>query len=347
MIRQRTASGSAGPGGSTPATITRRRAIEIIGGASLASASTSVAASSFYRWRGRVLGTVASMAIAGVSADKAAALVRDCICEIRRLEGVFSLYRSQSALSRLNAEKSLLAPAPELLAVLTLADAVHRSSAGAFDPSVQPLWRFYADRYARNPNRKDAPTDEALARVRRAVGWRHVDFTGERIVFRRRGMALTLNGIAQGYIGDQVAALFRRAGLRQALVNMGEVTAIGHHPSGRHWRAGIGQPGTADHVASVLTLDDAAVATSGHHGTHFDAAGQLSHIIDPRTGRPAMGAKSTTVVAPSSAVADGLSTAATLLSTKQIRRLAGEFPGATVYRTSPSGPTVQIAPAPA
>ena len=145
------------------------------------------------------------------------------------------------------------------------------------------------------------------------VGFGQVVFDANRIALPRRGMGLTLNGIAQGYATDRVVDVLRAGGVESSLVDMGEPRAIGARPSGEPWRVGIADPDHPELVGGTLEAMDRAVATSGAYGFRFDPAGRFNHLIDPRTGGSAHLHRSVTVVLPTATAADALSTAFSLL----------------------------------
>ncbi len=220
-----------------------------------------------------------------------------------------------SALSRLNREGALDAPPFELVDCLGIAGLVHAATGGAFDPTVQPLWVAYATAFAAGR----APTPGALAEARDRLGWDRVEVTSARIAFRRPGMALTLNGIAQGYIADRVARLLEGEGLGDILIDTGELRALGGQPDGTAWPVHLARGGS-------YPLRDRALATSAPLGTAFDKEGRVGHILDPRTGRPATASQpSITVAAPSAALADALSTGLCLLDGDAIGPALGRF----------------------
>jgi FAD:protein FMN transferase len=228
----------------------------------------------------------------------APALAAAALAEIRRLEGVFSLYRPDSALVQLNATGRLDLPPPELLDCLTLAGAVHRMSDGAFDPTVQPLWLAEAAATTRGAALTVAERGAAQAHI----GWHGVALSAQAITLGA-GQALTLNGIAQGYIADRVAALLAARGLTRALIDTGEMVAL---PDGT-WPVGLPD-------GARLPLTGRALATSAPLGMTFGADGRRSHILDPRTGAPVAARwQSVSISAPSAALADALSTAACLM----------------------------------
>jgi thiamine biosynthesis lipoprotein len=292
----------------------RRRFLAITAGAAAFAAAGSAGAAP-YRWHGIALGAPASITLDHPEAPRLAAAAE---AEIQRLERIFSLYRSDSALMRLNATGRLAEPPPELLELLGLCAAIHAATEGVFDPTIQPLWTLFAACYAQGA----APDLASIAAARARVGWRNVSYGTDEVGFVRPGMALSLNGIAQGYIADRVAALLAAEGVSETLIDAGEIRTLGGRPDGGPWRIGLaGAP-------APLPLRDRALATSAPQGTVFDADGRIGHIFDPRTGRPGGLWQSVTVTAPHAAVADALSTAFCLMDRAMIARALGAQPDA-------------------
>ncbi len=289
-------------------------------GAALAAVPTAT-------WRGLALGAGASITLAGLEQDQAAPLFARIEAELTRLEDIFSLFRPASSLSRLNRDGVLQYPPAEMLEILSLSNAIHTNTGGAFEPSVQPLWSLFADAAARETR----PDADAIERARARTGWQYVRFDAARVAFARPGMALTLNGIAQGYITDRIAGLLRAAGLQNVLVDMGELRALGQRPGGGGWRVGLADP-AGGVLPGVLTLSDRALATSAPGATMLDAAGRIGHIFDSRTGQPGGVWQQVSVSAPSAALADGLATAFCLLEGAQIQSAAAMFQGVKVEK---------------
>ncbi len=295
--------------------LNRRRFLTISALCATLPSLARAAADPVYVWSGVALGARATIRIAH---PDAAAITARAAAEIDRLEDVFSLYRAESALMRLNAGGRIDAPPPELLECLTLAGSVHRATRGLFDPTVQPLWSLWAARAAEGTR----PTRRELAEARALGGWQDLRYSASAISLAP-GMALTLNGIAQGYIADRVAALLQAEGLSDILIDTGEHRAIGGRPDGGPWPVRLAQGGEVD-------LRSRALATSAPLGTVFDAAGSLGHILHPASGEPAASLwRGVSVSAPSAAMADALSTAACLAATRdEIDAFAAAFSGA-------------------
>lgn len=299
----------------------RRRFLAISATASvltLASGSGSAwAQAQPYVWSGAALGARATLRLTHPDASNIAAHVA---AEIARLEGIFSLYRGDSALMQLNRSALLEAPPFELLECLTLAGRVHQASGGLFDPTIQPLWAAYAEAAVQGRTPSAAARNAALA----LRGWDRLRLSPD-AVRMDPGMALTLNGIAQGYIADRVAGMLEGEGLTNVLIDTGEMRALGGMPEGGAWPVRLAQGGQ-------VPLQARALASSAPLGTTFDAAGQVGHILHPVTGRPAPARwRGVSISAPSAALADALSTVACLSEgAEAVLTLCAAFPDVRV-----------------
>ena len=295
-----------------------------------------------HRWRGIALGARAEIRLYHPDSWTAEKLLADAEAEIRRLEAVFSLYQADSAIARLNRDGQLIAPPLDLVELLGLSSRIYHASQGAFDPSIQPLWQLYAETFADGRSSKPPRTDRIDA-VRARTGFHHVDIAADMVRFARPGMALTLNGIAQGFITDRISRLLRDGGMNDILVDLGEIRASGSQGAeGDGWIVGLDpdHSATASGTAAVerIRLHDRAVASSARLGTTFDANGHMGHILDPRTGRPAStDVRGASVVAASAALADGLSTAALVCDRKAFGALLDAFPGTDARLVTPDG----------
>lgn len=280
------------------------------------------------RWQGIALGAHADLRLVGLPAREAERLLLAARAEIERLERLFSLYRADSALVRLNATGSLEAPGPDMLELCSLVSTIHQASSGRFDPSIQSLWMAYA-------RAGGAPDRKALATARAATGWSKVEISADRIRLRP-GAALTFNGIAQGFITDRVVGLLKAQGLEAGLVSVGEIAAVGAAPGGEDWAIGLAdlEDGPPD---DAIHLRDRAVATSSPRGTMF-GAGPAGHILDPETGMAAPANwRRVSIVHRSAAIADGLSTAGVLQGAAELRAMVAGFPDAAVRAIDRAG----------
>jgi thiamine biosynthesis lipoprotein len=254
------------------------------------------------------MGAEACIVLAGPR-DAAEAALGAVAAEIERLEDLFSLHRPDSQLARLNRDGALAAPARDFTEVLRLSARWRARTEGAFDPAVQPLWTAAVEA-------RPAPLD----RVRAA----RVEIEPGRVRLSP-GAALTLNGIAQGYIADRVAALLTRHGFAAPRIDTGEMRLPGRERRRLHLPdAGL-----------ELEVADCAVATSAPDALRLPGA--RHHLFDPRTGRSPEHWRAVTVVAPTAADADALSTAFAVSAPERIGDLVP--PDTLVLATDRAGRT--------
>ncbi len=294
---------------------TRRRLLTVMGATAgmtlLPNVGRTATVLPRWTWQGSALGAKAEMTLVHPDEVAAKKLIRLAVDEIERLENIFSLYRDSSDIARLNRSGHLDTPSPDLVTLLSIANHISDLTGGAFDVTVQPLWRLYADHFSKLGGDPGGPPTAAIDRVRNLVNYRAIEFTASHIRFAHPEMAITLNGIAQGYITDRVADLLRANGIEQTLIDLGEIRALGMHPDGRPWRIAI----DGAREKSPINLVDRAIATSSPAGTAFDRAGRFHHLFAPQTGQPGV-AKQMSVIAARATTADALSTAFAIMPEK-------------------------------
>ncbi len=318
----------------------RRRFITIAAAAAAAVAAglrPASAAGDMLKWRGVAMGAEATILLPEMPRRRAEALIVRCVDELRRLEAEFSLYQTDSAISRLNASGLLKPPSLDFHRLLQDCGRFHRMTDGAFDPTVQPLWRLYVEHFTRQDGEDPAPRD--IAKARALVGFGDIAVSPERIALSRPGMAITLNGVAQGYITDRVADLLRAAGLDKVLIDLGEIRVLGRHPDGRPWRVGRPSPGGE---TEFVALEDTAIATSSGRATPFEPTGRFHHLFDPASGESVQGVESVSVVAPTATLADALSTALSVMPVEAWRPVLARFPQAHAAAILDDGSEVAV-----
>jgi thiamine biosynthesis lipoprotein len=239
---------------------------------------------------------------------------------IDALEVQLTVYRDTSEVSRLNATAHLgpVAVEPGLFALLERAVALGHATGGAYDVTMGALsvaWGFF-----KGPKR--VPDPETLAEARARSGQHHLRLDPERrtIAFDRPGVIINLGSIGKGYALDRAAALIRDYWWpTPALLHGGQSSlyALGSPPDrlGGRWEIAVPHPTDPARMLGVLQLRNRGLGTSGAAIQQFEVNGRrYGHILDPRTGEPADGGPiSVTVLAPTAAEADALSTAFYLL----------------------------------
>jgi thiamine biosynthesis lipoprotein len=182
------------------------------------------------------------------------------------------------------------------------AQLVSARSGGAFDVTVQPLWLAH-DRERREGR---LPRDVDIAAVRSHIGWRGLRIANEQVSLARPGMAITLNGIAQGFAADAALAALKAHDVSDALIDAGEFNTCGHNEQGLPWTLGIEDPHDESRLITALQLDGRAMATSADNRSSFTPDRRHHRIIDPSTGRSPLALSSVTVLATSAMRADAL-----------------------------------------
>lgn len=279
------------------------------------------------------LGTTVSLTIVHDNLLAADAALSAAFAALDHVESVMSLYRPHSQLARLNRQRFLPDPHPDLVTVLTAAEELSRLTNGAFDVTVQPLWMLFAS--AQREHRTLTLAEIAAARA--SVDWRRLETTARSIRLRGDGTAVTLNGIAQGFAVDRVLETLQVYGIDQALVDVGELGSLGRKPDDSLWRAGIRDPRADETHAAVATLDGRCLATSGDYATVFSADRRDHHIFDPHTGRSPTELASVSVVASNGLWADGLSTALCVLGVEAGQELLQQIASADALFVTKDG----------
>lgn len=256
-------------------------------------------------WQQRpLLGFGSSLSLQVAHQDKALGqlALNTAVADIRHVEAQMSLFNPNSALSKLNRQGFLAQPHPDLLRILTLSNAISEKSQGAFDVTVQPLWAVFAKSQAAG----SLPTLEAVAAARRRIGWQFVELSPQRIRFAQPHMAITLNGIAQGFAADLVKAHWRAMGIEHALINTGEWASLGKPPTPGDWHLGLANPRDAQNMVKTIALHGRCVASSADSQTYFSPDLAHHHIFNPHTGYSPSEVASVTVAADSCTLADAL-----------------------------------------
>jgi thiamine biosynthesis lipoprotein len=266
------------------------------------------------------MGTQVSVSVYTDDDEGAERAIAASLDEMARIEAMMTTWRDDSEVSRLNAQAGI-APvklSPETMEVLEMAQKASAWSNGAFDVTfyaLRGLWKFDEDLERRVPDA--AQIQERLP----LIGWKNLklDAKKQTAFLTKKGMAVNLGGIAKGYAVDRMAAILRRAGFNNALVQAGGDLLCAGTKGGRPWSAGIRDPrGAMKDVFALILLEDHAFSTAGDYERSFLLDGKrYHHILDPRTGRPAMASRSVTVYAKTALLADALDDAIFILGWKR------------------------------
>ncbi|HYM82507.1 MAG TPA: FAD:protein FMN transferase [Candidatus Limnocylindria bacterium] len=286
----------------------------------------------------RTMGTYANVNL--VTADSAASApnAQRAHANFARVDSLMSNWTTTSEVARLNrGGGSGATPVhPEVAVVLDEAIRVWRESDGAQDITVEPLVRLWG--FLGGPRRVPSPSE--VDSVFPRIGSQHLAFdrSSRTLRYEKRGVQIDLGGIAKGHAVDAAAETLDALGVRDALVDLsGNMFALGSPPSSKPWRIGIRDP--RDRIAYFARLQlfsRQAIATSGKYEQFVAADGETyGHIMDPRTGRPAAGLISVTVIAPSAMAADAWDTGLFVLGADAAKRKALAHPELEVVLVEP------------
>lgn len=250
------------------------------------------------------MGTILEITLVTSDAAKAHAALERCFAEVARLESVFTSWRADGELARLNAHagRGPQRASPELIRILLEARAFATSTDGAFDVTVGPLvqlWRVAGER-----GTLPSAAELALARSRVGIERVAIDEASASIALEA-GMAIDLGGLAKGWTLDRIGEALRSEGFARALLNFGgsSLLALGSPDDGPGWRIRVG-------AGPLLELRDVSVSVSDSFGQLVEIGGRrFSHIVDPRTGLPIQHAQRAIVFAEAGSTAEAWSTA--------------------------------------
>jgi FAD:protein FMN transferase len=262
----------------------------------------------------------------GSGAQTAASAVFD---EFRRLDQLMSNWVETSDVSRINAAAGVKAVpvSDEVLRIIVLSQKVARKTGGAFDITVgayRGLWKFDQDLDGTLPEPAEVEARRKLTGYRDLV----VDSKHHTVKLRRKGMAITLGGIAKGYAVDRAAAILRDRGMKDFIVQAGGDLFVSGTKGSQKWRVGIRDPrGARDATFALTELEDRTFSTAGDYERGFVKDGvRYHHILDPKTGYPTRGCRSVTVIARDALTADVWDTALFVMGTERGLKMAEKLP---------------------
>jgi len=254
--------------------------------------------------------------------------VERCFRRMKEVGERLNYYNPESEVSRINRNSGVRAVrvSDETFSLIEKALWVSDLVGGAFDITVRPLSSLWDFRRGR------VPSPEEIERAKRRVGYRKVVLNKEeRSVFlTEKGMEIDLGGILKGYLADLCTEILREGGASAGMVVLGgDIRVFGTKPGGDLWRVGIRNP-RGDGIIALLEIEEGAVSTSGDYERFFIKEGRrYHHVLDPRSGYPAEGVWSATVVAEEGVLADALSTALLVVGAEGLKdllkRLSAEF----------------------
>lgn len=282
------------------------------------------------------MGTFVSMTLIHASRHEAEQAMGMAFEEIRRLTGMLNRFDDATAVGLLNREGFIRDIPPEMMGVIAKGLEYHRMSRGNFDITVKPVVDlFYKKGKSLNNH---LPTDREIDRLLPLIGSDKIEIQGRAIRFKRPGMGITLDGIAKGYIVDKAAAVLRKKGVENFLINAGgDIRTSGSKQDEKPWTVAVQDPQKKGKYPDIIRMRDGAVATSGNYEVYFDKEKLLYHIIDPRTGMSPLSDTSVSITAGTAMDADALSTSVFIMEPEQGIKFINTIPGCECLTVTRSG----------
>jgi thiamine biosynthesis lipoprotein len=285
----------------------------------------------------RTMGTYAGVMLVTADSAATAGQAQAVHSVFAYIDSLMSNWTKTSEVARINREagSTSLTIHPEVAVVLDESMRVWRESDGAFDVTIEPLvraWGFLG-------GKPHVPSDEEAAAAFARVGAGQIEFDAadRTLSFSKDGVQIDFGGVAKGYAVDMAAQELETHGVRDALVDLsGNMYALGSPPDADAWRIGIRDPRDRMPFFARLLITGEAVATSGKYEQFVAVDGkEYGHILDPRSGKPAEGLISVTVVAPLAMSADAWGTALFVLGPEAARVKASERDDIAVVLVEP------------
>ena len=245
------------------------------------------------------------------------------IADVHRIEQRYSRYRDDSVLTAINNAAAIAGSIEideETLALLNYANTCYQQSNGLFDITsgvLREAWDFKS---------QIIPQNNKIKALLPRIGWNKVAITGSILSFSETGMQLDFGGIGKEYAVDRAAGICQQHGLQHGLVDLGgDIKIIGPHTDGRPWSVGIRHPRKPGELMASINVSRGGIASSGDYERCIILNGKrYSHVLNPKTGWPARGLSSITVVAEQCVIAGSVSTIS-MLKEKQGKRWIKEL----------------------
>ncbi len=263
------------------------------------------------------MGTLCEIQIFAESDTQARDTADRVIKDVNRLEVLYSRYRQDSFLSKINRHAAIgkkISVDTETTGLLNYAATCYQQSNGLFDITsgkLRAAWRFDSGKI---------PAQHTIDKLLDQIGWHRLDWSPPILDFSIPGMEIDFGGIVKEYAVDRAASLCLESGIHHGIINLGgDIKIIGPQADGSPWKVGIRHPRKADAILKTLSLTHGALASSGDYERFILVDGvRYSHVLNPKTGWPVKYMSSVSVVGDFCVVAGSASTIAMLKEEKGV-----------------------------
>ena len=271
------------------------------------------------KWTGEVLNNQAQLEIHSNDEAKNRFILSEIDKKIIEFDNIFNLQNPKSEISRLNEHKYLNNPSRHLVDVLKKSIMVSEKTNGLFDPTVQPLWDMYYKHFIIDGYSKP-PSEDLIKQTTKLVNYKNISVDRKQITLINKS-SITLNGIAQGWITDNITNIIKTNGIKNTLVDFGEMYALGKHNNSRAWNILVDN----NDASKLINLSNKAIATSAGSGTSFEPTHSYHHIFNPKSGISPNRFKAVSILSDEAWLSDALSTAAISMDKFSLEKICKEF----------------------
>ena len=265
----------------------------------------------YYKREFQAMGTACDIQLYAKTTGIAKTAADVAIADVQRLEGLYSRYKPDSFLSKINQVAAVggsITVDDETASLLDYAVACYEQSDGLFDITsglLRHAWKF---------DQGKLPEQALIDKLLERVGWHKVLWQRPLLSFTVSGMEIDFGGVVKEYAVDRAAALCVGQGIKHGVVNLGgDIKVIGPRADGSPWRVGIRHPRDKTAILDTLILYEGALASSGDYERCITVNGvRYGHVLNPKTGWPVRHLAAVSVVGDFCVVAGSASTIAML-----------------------------------
>lgn len=275
-----------------------------------------------------VLGTIINLKAFGKKSEKA---IEEAIEKLTDIDNKMSAFKDYSEISRINKNAGIAPQSVSEDTFYVIKEAIYYSDLleGTFDPTIRPLVSLWGigTQNERIPKRNEI--DEKL----KLVNYRDIilDEKNTSIRLKKQNQSLDVGGIAKGFAADEVKNIFKKHGIKNALIDLGgNILTLGSKTDSSTWNVGIQDPfGNRGEFIGVVSIKDKSVVTSGNYERFFMKDGKsFHHILNPKTGYPSESKiVSATIISDKSIQGDGLSTGVYIMGVEKSLKLIESIDG--------------------
>ena len=275
-----------------------------------------------HEYEGSLFGSYVKIKVLEMNAEKTNRAVAKAFAEMAKLDSLFSLYNPKSEINQINQQRKIK-PSRDFKDLLLQAIEISKKSNGAFDISIYPLIQFWRDYF----KSEELPDSLEIRRLLKFVDYQKIKIQNDSI-YLPDSFKIDLGGIAVGYSIDRAVEILKLEGIKTGLIDAGgDIMGFGN----RKWKVAVKNP-RGEELIRTFSIQNQGIATSGDYEKFFIKNDiRYHHILNSKTGYPAWGCASVTVIAPDAITADAYSTTIFVLGVKDGLALVEKENGVEAY----------------